>query len=312
MLINIQMLTVNSRVKVSVVKMIRIQAIETRGPIEACQVIPTYEKAVENVVYNSIEARANVIQVQLDVNARGFVVTDDGVGIDADSLYSVIGQENTASDTGHGRVLVALSQLSIIEIQSRVSESWNSFSKRIEFGRVTFNGRQNRTLQHQNGTRVSVTDLFQQLPVRQRILSRPNAKKRILRHLKQFCLDLFLLYPDVAVEIYDKGSLPFYFFPNNTTYHVYRRTANVFEINTLCHNSRSISNNLRSISGCSASCRSILHLYSHDLTLSDGGVYRWRLFSRRFSIRPDRTRIDDRMSDFRSISSVSDQSTTTG
>ncbi|KAE9360703.1 hypothetical protein PR003_g53 [Phytophthora rubi] len=65
---------------------------KTREVIAASYALPDLETAIQQVVYNAIDAHAKRIRLSVNVVDASFSAVDDGDGIQPDDLYKFIGE----------------------------------------------------------------------------------------------------------------------------------------------------------------------------------------------------------------------------
>ncbi|CAI5733126.1 unnamed protein product [Hyaloperonospora brassicae] len=196
---------------------------KTRRIMTASYALPDLETAVQQVIYNAIDAHAKTIKLVVDMMTASFTAVDDGCGIHPDSLYAHVGEcyasakfpalERKEGDEirpesygSRGAFLYALTSLATtVEIESRAQEHWSSYRKVFQEGKVVFNAR-SRDLRQATGTKVCVSNMFGKLPVRHKDLSR-NAKyrSRVTKGIKTFCVSMSMIWPPLSFDVQYQG-----------------------------------------------------------------------------------------------------------
>ncbi|KAL4161711.1 hypothetical protein PRNP1_002263 [Phytophthora ramorum] len=194
----------------------------TRAVVAASYALPDLETAVQQVVYNCIDAHAKHIQLWVNVPSASFTTVDDGDGIQPGDLYEYIGRCYASSKLpiskstegerkqhkaygSRGAFLYELTSLAeTVEIESRVQEHWTSYRKVFKEGEVVFNAR-SRELREAPGTKVYVSNLFRKLPVRRKDLSRNNKyQKRVIQNIQGFCVSMSMIWPSLSFDVSER------------------------------------------------------------------------------------------------------------
>ncbi|KAL4110638.1 hypothetical protein PRIC1_002329 [Phytophthora ramorum] len=194
----------------------------TRAVVAASYALPDLETAVQQVVYNCIDAHAKHIQLWVNVPSASFTTVDDGDGIQPGDLYEYIGRcfassklpisKSTEGERkqhkaygSRGAFLYELTSLAeTVEIESRVQEHWTSYRKVFKEGEVVFNAR-SRELREAPGTKVYVSNLFRKLPVRRKDLSRNNKyQKRVIQNIQGFCVSMSMIWPSLSFDVSER------------------------------------------------------------------------------------------------------------
>ncbi|KIV78506.1 hypothetical protein PV11_10216 [Exophiala sideris] len=158
---------------------------EVRSRLSSAREIVSPEDVVEGLVRNALDAEAHTIAIELDL-AKGYIsVQDDGIGID-DLEFSENGHlakhhcTSKSNSTrlfygSQGRFLASLSSLSLLSITSKRSNS--AHGNRLVLHRGQPVGRHLRLNDEdiglrRGGTLIHVRNLFGEIPVRSKHLSR--------------------------------------------------------------------------------------------------------------------------------------------
>lgn len=187
----------------------------TQDVVTASYALPDLETAVQQAIYNAVDAHAKSIKLSVDVKKASFTVVDDGDGIHPDNLYKYVGEhyatsrlptagsEQKQKPYGHrGAFLYELISLATtVEVESRVREHWASYRKVFQDGKVVFNAR-SKVLREAPGTTITVSNLFSKLPVRAKDLSRNfNHQTRVIRKIHDFCVSMSMIWPSLSFDI---------------------------------------------------------------------------------------------------------------
>lgn len=140
---------------------------------------PSYEQSIVEIVQNSIDAGATKIDVNLQPSNYGFVVNDNGCGMKPDDMDK-IGRSYTSKCASvkdlrdlrtygfRGEALVSIGDLSMLTITSKVKEYASGYTIRIGQGKK-LTGYMEPC--EEQGTKVVVTNLFGNMPVRRQKVS---------------------------------------------------------------------------------------------------------------------------------------------
>lgn len=158
---------------------IRVLPAEVAGKIAAGEVIERPASVVKELVENSLDAGSRVITVEVEEGGkRRIAVMDDGEGmIKADALRAierhatskVYAEEdlNAIGSLGfRGEALPSIAAVSRLSLITRTHDELSGTQVRVEGGQV----KAVEEIGSPPGTRVEVTDLFYNLPARQKFL----------------------------------------------------------------------------------------------------------------------------------------------
>ncbi|RMF23193.1 MAG: DNA mismatch repair endonuclease MutL [Deltaproteobacteria bacterium] len=153
--------------------------------IAAGEVVERPASVVKELVENALDAGASTVTVEYDERPRSrLVVSDDGCGIPADQLALAVARHATSKIrsledlTGvrtfgfRGEALASIAAVSDFEIVSRTADAQVGTALRVRHGETI--GRS--TASARRGTRVTVADLFANVPARRKFLKSPAAE----------------------------------------------------------------------------------------------------------------------------------------
>ena len=175
--------------------------------IAAGEVIERPASIVKELIENSIDANASQIDVAIEEGGvRKIVVSDNGDGMAKEDLPLAVARHATskiraASDLVNvvsmgfrGEALASVAAVSKLELVSRVANTSTGWSLRLEGGRETHF----RPAGRQDGTTVSVADLFYNTPARRRFLKTTRSE---LNRITEFFRVLALGQPLVGFTL---------------------------------------------------------------------------------------------------------------
>ena len=203
--------------------------------IHASSTFPTLYSIVEELIFNSLDAKANKIEIGINKTTFEIYIRDNGHGISSQLLYAGLGQvEYTTKDRNNvtcygyrGESLKLLSALSSdVIIISRYKESNHTYQKIITntvsqsinllpnyIWPTTSNTNTNSTSNNNNlsttssssscsGTIIRLINLYQNLPVR-RISLHINQE---INKIKQLIYKLSILHHKISFQFYSTHS----------------------------------------------------------------------------------------------------------
>ncbi|RUM58639.1 MAG: DNA mismatch repair endonuclease MutL [Persephonella sp.] len=181
--------------------------------ISAGEVINRPASVLKELIENSIDAGANLIEVYLeDGGKRVIQVIDDGEGIAPDELTLAVQKHTTNkifsfediysinSYGFRGEALHSISSVSKFSIISRKKEFSLGKEIYIEGGKVISLIDTGSSI----GTKVKVKDLFFNIPVRKKFLKSSNVE---FKHSLDIFLKYALIYPDKHFKLYKDGKI---------------------------------------------------------------------------------------------------------
>lgn len=173
-------------------------------------------RVVEELIYNSIDAKAKKIDISVNVRACYVKVEDDGCGITRDELV-LLGEkyatskfhgvmddvESSSTSFGsNGEALASLSDISVVEVRTKARGRPNSYCKIIKGSKCSHLGIDDQ--REAVGTTVVVRELFYNQPVRRKQMQ--SSHKRELHNVKKCVLRVALIHPQVTVRLIDIDS----------------------------------------------------------------------------------------------------------
>jgi DNA mismatch repair protein MutL len=180
---------------------------ETASRIAAGEVIERPLSALKEVLENALDASARRVEIRVRRSLdAGFVVADDGLGIDAGQLELALERHATSKLAQmedldrletlgfRGEALPSIAAVSRLRLTSRPAESDAAAFVRVEGGQVVERGAVARS----PGTTVEVNDLFFNTPARRKFLNTPGGELRAaLRMIESYAL----ARPEVAFRM---------------------------------------------------------------------------------------------------------------
>ena len=169
-------------------------------------------QCIEELVANSIDAGATVIDVSVRVEEGFATVSDNGRGMDAGD-FAVVGERYstskirgledlaTASTLGYrGEALASLGEIAILSLHTQAASNCGcALEKWIQAGTTMSLGKSARA--RQVGTTVTVRDLFGNYPVRRKALLLEARKE--LQRVKQLLIRFALAHCTLCFSLYD-------------------------------------------------------------------------------------------------------------
>lgn len=152
-------------------------AAQVRSP----QVIHSLSQALEELVANSVDAKASVIDIEIDAVSLGMRVSDDGCGISQLSFPSLAtrhaSSKPTATASDHssytlgykGEALASLAEVSVLQITSKAAGAFETYEKLLRGGKLVKQGLATDQKQ-KTGTTVWMQNFLFNQPVRRRLL----------------------------------------------------------------------------------------------------------------------------------------------
>lgn len=177
------------------------------GKIAAGEVIERPASALKELVENSLDAGARVISVALEAGGTGLIeVVDDGQGIPPDELALALTRHATSKLTAwddlhaltslgfRGEALPSIAAVSDFTLRSRTADAAAATELAVVYGVA----RPPRPAASPVGTRVTVRDLFGNVPARRKFLRQAGTETAIMvRNIAAYAL----ARPDVAFTV---------------------------------------------------------------------------------------------------------------
>ena len=184
---------------------IKILEPDVRAKIAAGEVIGRPMSVIKELVENSLDAGASRIEIDIREGGKQLIaVNDDGSGIDANEMLQAVeryapSKIATIEDIGHittygfrGEALASIAQVSRLELES----SDGSSGARLEMTGGEVIGK--HECHRSRGTRVRISDLFYNLPARQKFLKSAQWERRLIVALIR---SYALIHPAVSFHV---------------------------------------------------------------------------------------------------------------
>ncbi|KAF9427824.1 DNA mismatch repair protein [Entomortierella beljakovae] len=185
--------------------------------LRASLVINSLEQCATELVQNSIDANASMVEVKVDVAGHSLQVSDNGDGITLFNMERIGGKYTTSKcstlqDLGciktygfRGEAISAMTEMSLVDIVSYPRDQSFVYSAIFKGGERVYFGRSSKHPRFSHGTTVSVRDLFYKFPVRQRYWSEATVSKldHVLENVKRAVESLAIITPRVSFTVID-------------------------------------------------------------------------------------------------------------
>jgi DNA mismatch repair protein MutL len=168
---------------------IRPLATETVNRIAAGEVVESPASVLKELLENALDAGATRIELDLAAGGIGMIkIADNGCGIPGDQLPEAMERHSTskireladiesAGTLGfRGEALAAIASVSLIEIVTRIEEEPAAWSITSRGGELT----DPKPRAREQGTTITVRELFGDIPARRKFLRSESAEKRRL------------------------------------------------------------------------------------------------------------------------------------
>jgi len=190
---------------------IRILPDHIASQIAAGEVIERPASVVKELVENALDAKSNAITIEIRGAGKRLIgLTDNGVGIPQTELGLAVSRHATsklarAEDLFRietlgfrGEALASIGSVSRMTVESRTVDAETGARLRVEGGKMD---RLEETGMPP-GTRVTVQDLFYNVPARLKFLKTDNTERR---HIEALVTRYALAYPDVRWQLVVDG-----------------------------------------------------------------------------------------------------------
>lgn len=190
---------------------IRVLPPEIASRIAAGEVVERPASVVKELIENALDAGAHTIQVEIqEGGARLMRVSDDGCGIPADEVELAFARHATSKlrsvdDLDHigtlgfrGEALASIAAVSQLEMSTRAAGEDLGVALRLVGGEIVHRQPTGRP----PGTRVSVENLFFNVPARRKFLRSPLTEAG---HIQELVTFYALAYPDRRFSLTHDG-----------------------------------------------------------------------------------------------------------
>ncbi|KAM4898442.1 DNA mismatch repair protein Mlh3 isoform 2-T2 [Sylvia borin] len=189
--------------------MIKCLVEDVRARLRSGVTVNSFGQCVEELVLNSIDAKATCVAVRVDLEASKIQVVDNGSGMGKEDLKaigkryftskcsSVRDLENLTFYGFRGEALASIANMaSVVEISSKTSRTAKTFMKLFHNGQAleVCEAEMNRP---SGGTTVTVCNLFYQLPVRRKCMDPVLEIERVRQKVEA----VSLMHPSVSLSL---------------------------------------------------------------------------------------------------------------
>lgn len=191
---------------------IQILSPDVIDQIAAGEVVERPAHLVKELVENSLDAGASLIEIDIQQGGRYVSVTDNGSGIAEEELLLALARHATSkiklsSDIWRihsfgfrGEALASIAAVSRMQLTSRTSQQAAAFQIRSEFGQI----KGPEAVGGGQGTRVLIEDLFANVPARLKFLKSPQSE---ITQIKQILRALALAHYQTTFKVKINGEL---------------------------------------------------------------------------------------------------------
>nr|XP_047915745.1 DNA mismatch repair protein Mlh3 isoform X1 [Anser cygnoides]XP_047915746.1 DNA mismatch repair protein Mlh3 isoform X1 [Anser cygnoides] len=182
---------------------------DVRARLRSGVTITSLGQCVEELVLNSIDAKATCVAVRVDLEAFKIQVVDNGSGMGRDDLHkmgkryftskcsSVADLENLMYYGFRGEALASIANMaSVVEVSSKTSRTAKTFVKLFHNGHA-LEVCEAELSRPSGGTTVTVCNLFHQLPVRRRCMDPVLEFERVRQKVEA----ISLMHPSVSLSL---------------------------------------------------------------------------------------------------------------
>ncbi len=174
---------------------------ELINQIAAGEVVERPASVVKELLDNSIDAGADQIKIRVEEGGISLIeISDNGVGIDSGSLAGIFDAHTTSKISSledlnkimtmgfRGEALSTIKSVAKVSINSKYEESEVAHSLNLQEGEDTRKSARNQ------GTTITVKDLFYNIPARQKFLKTPETE---YRKVLETVIPYFLQFPNI-------------------------------------------------------------------------------------------------------------------
>jgi len=190
-------------------------SIEETKKIAAGEVVERPVNIVKELVENAIDAQATVINIYIENGGKKLIrVQDNGIGMDSadaqkcfehhatSKISSVDDLQRINSFGFRGEALSSIASVSKVELITKQKNVLEGTCVVIENGKLLKNSASSAA----EGTDITITQLFETVPVRKKFL---KAKETEWRQIQQFFFAAVLGYTHISFKLYSQGNLLF-------------------------------------------------------------------------------------------------------
>lgn len=233
---------------------IKILSPEQAIKIAAGEVVERPVNIIKEILENSIDAQATKISIFICKAGKQLIkIIDNGCGMSPDDAKLSVMQHATSKITSvedlesiatfgfRGEALASVNAVSNMRITTKTAEEQTGIKFAWNFGTLIEESLQS----HPTGTTIEITNLFDNIPARQKFLKKDETEWRAITTLFQaFCLD----YPTIHFQLYNENKLQF---NCPTVNNVTDRAAQLFDIQLQKNTSKLVvlENKLCSVTG---------------------------------------------------------------
>ena len=177
----------------------------TINKIAAGEVIERPASVVKELVENSIDAGADSITIMVEEGGKKRIeVIDNGEGMSHEDAILAVKRHTTSKIRSaedlfsiitlgfRGEALASIVSVAIVDIYTRTADEEIGTHLRVEGGKITIDEK----VSTPKGTRISVKNLFYNIPVRRKFLKSITTE---LNHITEYTTKLALSHPNVNV-----------------------------------------------------------------------------------------------------------------
>ncbi len=206
--------------------------------IAAGEVVERPSHLLKELLENSIDAGATILEIEVNSGGKEIIVTDNGKGVLPEELPLVFARHATSKITQsddlwnlntfgfRGEALASISSVSRLNFVSRRKGEKQAYKVNCDFGNVG----QVLETSFQEGTKVHVAELFSNIPARLKFLKSDSAE---VTQIKNVIKAIALQYPQIEIKFKNNNKLIF-FWPSEET--AIERVKKVLETERLFEN----------------------------------------------------------------------------